>query len=53
MQTFDQSLLAHVSEGNISVETGLEVASSAHDFKLMLDAQGRRASDIEQVVSAV
>ncbi len=52
MQTFDQSLLAHVTAGNISVETGLEVASSAHDFKLMLDAQGRRASGIEQVISA-
>jgi twitching motility protein PilT len=49
MQTFDQSLLMHVTAGNIAVETAMEVASSAHDFKLMLDAQGQRASGIEQV----
>jgi twitching motility protein PilT len=52
MQTFDQSLLTHVTAGDISVETALEFATSAHDFKLMLDAQGMRASDIEQVVGA-
>ena len=52
MQTFDQSLLTHVAAGSISVETALEVASSAHDFKLMLDAEGRRASGIEHVVGA-
>ena len=28
----------------------LEVASSAHDFKLMLAAEGQRASGIEQVM---
>jgi len=53
MQTFDQSLLAHVTAGSISVETAMEVASSPHDFKLMLDAQGQRASGIEQVGGAV
>jgi twitching motility protein PilT len=50
MQTFDQALLEHVVEGNISEETAFEVASSAHDFKLMLAAQGQRASGIEQVI---
>ena len=50
MQTFDQSLLTHVTAGDISVETALEVASSPHDFKLMLAAKGQRASGIEQVV---
>ena len=52
MQTFDQSLLGHVTAGEVSVETALEVASSPHDFKLMLDSKGRRASGIEQVVGA-
>jgi twitching motility protein PilT len=52
MQTFDQSLLSQVRAGNVAVETALEVASSPHDFKLMLDADGRRASGIEQVVGA-
>jgi twitching motility protein PilT len=50
MQTFDQALLKHVVEGNIAEETAFEVASSAHDFKLMLAAQGQRASGIEQVM---
>jgi twitching motility protein PilT len=49
MQTFDQALLTHVVAQNISEETAFEVASSAHDFKLMLAAQGQRASGIEQV----
>ena len=50
MQTFDQALLKHVAEGNIAEETAFEVASSVHDFKLMLAAQGQRASGIEQVM---
>jgi twitching motility protein PilT len=50
MQTFDQSLLKHVMEGNITEEVAVEVASSPHDFKLMLAAQGRRASGVEQVI---
>ncbi|MGH2925805.1 MAG: type IV pilus twitching motility protein PilT [Solirubrobacterales bacterium] len=50
MQTFDQALLGHVTRGEIDEKTALEVASSAHDFKLMLAAQGQRASGIEQVI---
>jgi len=50
MQTFDQALLKHVVDENIAEETAFEVASSAHDFKLMLAAQGQRASGIEQVM---
>ncbi len=50
MQTFDQALLKHVVAGKITEETAFEVASSAHDFKLMLAAHGQRASGIEQVI---
>src|SRR5688572_29591282 len=50
MQTFDQALLKHVTEGNITEEVAFETASSPHDFKLMLQAQGQRASGIEQVM---
>jgi len=50
MQTFDQSLLKAVTAGDVSEEVAVEVASSPHDFKLMLSAQGRRASDVEQVM---
>jgi twitching motility protein PilT len=38
MQTFDQSLLAHVSAGEVGVEDALRAASRPHDLKLMLDA---------------
>jgi twitching motility protein PilT len=50
MQTFDQALLKLVMEGDIEEETAFEAASSQHDFKLMLAAQGQRASGIEQVI---
>jgi twitching motility protein PilT len=50
MQTFDQALLGYVTKGMVSEEVAMETASSPHDFKLMLAAQGRRASGIEQVV---
>lgn len=49
MQTFDQALLKKVMEGEVSEEIAYEAASSPHDFKLMLQAGGRRASGIEQV----
>jgi len=50
MQTFDQSLLAAVTRGDVSEEVAVETASSPHDFKLMLAAQGQRASGVEQVL---
>ena len=50
MQTFDQALLKHVMAGNVDVKDAMDVASSPHDFKLMLDAEGQRASGIEQVM---
>jgi twitching motility protein PilT len=49
MQTFDQALMHHVMEGRIEFQTAYDVASSPHDFKLMLDAKGQRASGLEQV----
>ncbi|HEX2127825.1 MAG TPA: type IV pilus twitching motility protein PilT [Solirubrobacterales bacterium] len=52
MQTFDQALLKHVMAGRIDEETAYAAASSPHDFKLMLQAQGQRASGIEQVLRA-
>ena len=52
MQTFDQALLKHVQAGNIDEDVAYEYASSPHDFKLMLGAQGQRASGIEQVLGS-
>ena len=40
MQTFDQALLGYVTEGVVSEEVAMETASSPHDFKLMLAAEG-------------
>ena len=51
MQTFDQALLGYVQDGAISEAVALESASSPHDFKLMLQSRGQRASGIEQVAS--
>jgi len=52
MQTFDQALLKLVLDGKVDEETAYAAASSPHDFKLMLQAQGQRASGIEQVLAA-
>ncbi len=41
MQTFDQHLLKHVQGGRITAEEAMRVATSPHDFKLMLAADGR------------
>ncbi len=51
MQTFDQDLLGHVTEGRISEAVAYETATSPHDFKLMLAAGGQRASGIEQLAN--
>ena len=50
MQTFDQALLGYVRDGVVSEEIAMQTASSPHDFKLMLQAGGQRASGIEQVM---
>ncbi len=50
MQTFDQSLLEHVTAGRVSEETAVEYASNPHDFKLMLASAGKRASDLGQIL---
>jgi twitching motility protein PilT len=51
MQTFDQALLKAVMAEQIDEQTAYEYASSPHDFKLMLQAKGQRASGIEQVMA--
>jgi twitching motility protein PilT len=50
MQTFDQALLGYVRDGAVSEEIAMQTASSPHDFKLMLAAQGQRASGVEQLM---
>jgi twitching motility protein PilT len=52
MQTFDQALLGHVQAGRVSMEEALRTATSPHDFKLMVAADGQRSTSVEQLMSA-
>jgi twitching motility protein PilT len=52
MQTFDQALFAHVKSGKIPLEEALRAASSPHDFKLLLAADGRRGTTMDDLHDA-
>jgi len=52
MQTFDQALFGHLKAGRVALEDALRVASSPHDFKLLVQADGRRGTTMEDVASA-
>jgi twitching motility protein PilT len=41
MQTFDQHLLKHLHAGRITMDDAMRVATSPHDFKLMVAASGK------------
>jgi twitching motility protein PilT len=45
MQTFDQHLLEHLEAGRITMEEAVHVATSPHDFKLMVAAGGKRRGE--------
>jgi twitching motility protein PilT len=51
MQTFDQALYAHFSAGRVAREDALAVASSPQDFKLLLAAEGRLGTTMDDVRS--
>jgi twitching motility protein PilT len=51
MQTFDQALFDHVKAGRVDIEQAMKAATSPHDFKLLLAADGRKGTtmaDVEQ-----
>jgi twitching motility protein PilT len=52
MQTFDQALFGHVKAGRVTVEQAMEAATSPHDFKLLLAADGRRGTTMDDVAQA-
>jgi twitching motility protein PilT len=52
MQTFDQALFGHVKAGRVTFEEAMHVASSPHDFKLLMQADGRRGTTMEDVAAA-
>jgi twitching motility protein PilT len=52
MQTFDQALFGHVKAGRVSFEDAMRVASSPHDFKLLMQADGRKGTTMDDVAVA-
>ena len=50
MQTFDQALYAAVTAGKITMETALAAASRPHDFKLLVQGEGRVGTTMDDVV---
>jgi twitching motility protein PilT len=52
MQTFDQALLRHYQAGRVSMEDALRVASSPHDFKLLVAAEGRTSTSMDDLQDA-
>jgi twitching motility protein PilT len=51
MQTFDQALYGHVKAGRVTFEDAMRVASSPHDFKLLMQAEGRTGTTMEDVAA--
>ncbi|MGZ4173807.1 MAG: type IV pilus twitching motility protein PilT [Solirubrobacteraceae bacterium] len=49
MQTFDQALLHHFQAGRVAMEDALRVATSPHDFKLLVSSEGRTATSMEDL----
>jgi twitching motility protein PilT len=52
MQTFDQALFGHVKAERVTFEDAMRVASSPHDFKLLMQADGRLGTTMEDLASA-
>jgi twitching motility protein PilT len=52
MQTFDQALLKHYQAGRISYDDAMRVATSPHDFKLLVAADGRTGTSMEHLSEA-
>jgi twitching motility protein PilT len=51
MQTFDQALFGHVKAGRVTFEDAMRVATSPHDFKLLMQAEGRKGTTMDDVAS--
>src|SRR5215211_1845076 len=49
MQTFDQHLFEHLKAGRVTMEQALQAASSPHDFKLLVAADGKRGTTMDDL----
>jgi twitching motility protein PilT len=52
MQTFDQALFGHVKAGLVTFDDAMRVASSPSDFKLLMQADGKHGTTMEDVAAA-
>jgi twitching motility protein PilT len=52
MQTFDQALFDHLKAGRIEMEDAVAASTSPHDFKLLVAADGRRGTTMDDVQQA-
>jgi twitching motility protein PilT len=52
MQTFDQALFGHLKAGRVTMEEAMLAASSPHDFKLLVAADGKRGTTMDDVADA-
>ncbi|HEY3758354.1 MAG TPA: type IV pilus twitching motility protein PilT [Solirubrobacteraceae bacterium] len=52
MQTFDQALFGHLKAGRVTFDDAMHVASSPHDFKLLVQADGRKGTTMDDVANA-
>jgi twitching motility protein PilT len=52
MQTFDQALFEHLKAARITMEQALAAATSPHDFKLLVAADGKRGTTMEDLTDA-
>jgi twitching motility protein PilT len=49
MQSFDQALYAAVRDGRVLMETAMTYATKPHDFKLLVQGEGRVGTTMEDV----
>jgi twitching motility protein PilT len=52
MQTFDQALFEHVKAGRVALDEATRAATSPHDFKLLLAADGRRGTTMDDLADS-
>jgi twitching motility protein PilT len=52
MQSFDQALFGHLKAGRVNLADAIRSASSPNDFKLLVAADGRRGTTMDDVVAA-
>ena len=52
MQTFDQALFKHLKAGRITMEQAVAAATSPHDFKLLVAADGKKGTTMADVEDA-